>query len=289
MTSEVMTPAAQAHAGSLPSRAVMLRAQRSPGPLLRRLRSQRGLSQELLASRASVSPRHLSFVENGRAHPSRDLLLSLGAALDLSLRERNELLVAAGFSAAFRESALDDPAMGPVLEGIERLFAHAEPHPALLLDHHWNILRFNRGAIALLTWLGADPAEVLTQQPLNVLRLFFDPKGAVRPRVRNFAPVADGLLARVEREADVEGDPSMRAFAAELRALRGGDDRGAARADAPPVMMPFEVERDGVCLRWFTMLTTIGTPLDITAQSLRIETYVPLDEVTHNTMTRLAG
>ncbi len=257
---------------------------------MRRLRSQRGLSQEHLASRASVSPRHLSFVENGRAHPSRDLLLSLGAALDLSLRERNELLVAAGFAAAFRESALNDPAMTPVLEGIELLFAHAEPHPAILLDHRWNILRFNRGTIALLTWLGADPAALLAAQPLNILRMFFDPKGVIRPYVLDFDAIADGLLARVEREADVEADPAMRSLAAELRALRGPCVACYERvAEAPPVMAPFAVERDGVRLQWFTMLTTIGTPLDLTAQSLRIETYVPLDQRTREVMARLAG
>ncbi|MFO0559801.1 MAG: helix-turn-helix domain-containing protein [Polyangiales bacterium] len=265
----------------------MQRAQRSPGTLLRRLRSQRGLSQESLATRASVSPRHLSFVENGRSQPSRDLLLSLGAALDLSLRERNELLVAAGFSAAFRETALDDPAMGPLLEGIDLLFAHAEPHPAVLLDHRWNVLRFNQGTLALFTFLGADIEALLEAQPINVLRLFFTPNGPLRRHVINFDPIADGLLARVEREADIEGDPAVRALAAELRALRGPVTHERS-AGAPPVMLPLEVERDGVRLRWFTMLTTIGTPLDITAQSLRVETYVPLDQATRSTMEQLA-
>lgn len=264
----------------------MQRAQRSPGTLLRRLRAQRGLSQESLATRASVSPRHLSFVENGRSQPSRDLLLSLGAALDLTLRERNELLVAAGFSAAFRESTLDDPSMAPLIAGIDLVFAHAEPHPAILLDHQWNVLRFNQGTLALFTWLGADIEALLGAQPLNVLRLFFDAKGPLRRFVRNFDPIADGLLARVEREADIEADPGVRALAAELRALRGPVAHPRSTG-APPVMLPLEVERDGLCLRWFTMLTTIGTPLDITAQSLRIETYVPLDDATRTAMERM--
>lgn len=263
-------------------------SRRSPGLLLRRLRAQRGWSQEHLASRASVSPRHLSFVENGRSNPSRDLLLSLGAALDLSLRERNELLVAAGFAAAFRESALDDEAMVPVVRGIDLLFAHAEPHPALLLDHRWNILRFNAGAAALLAWLGADVVALAAMQPLNVLRLYFDPRGPIRPYVRDFEPAALGLLARVEREADVEGDPAVRALAAELRALLGPIPTTNLPSGSLPVMLPFAVTRNGATLQWFTMLSTIGTPLDLTAQSLRIETYIPLDEATEATMAALA-
>lgn len=263
---------------------------RSPGLLLRRLRAQRGWSQEHLASRACVSPRHLSFVENGRANPSRDLLLSLGAALDLPLRERNELLAAAGFAAAFRESALDDTAMTPVVRGIDLLFAHAEPHPALLLDHRWNILRFNTGAATLLSWLGADPLALATTQPLNVMRLFFDPRGPLRPHVVDFEAAARVLLARVEREADIEGDPVVRALAAELRALLGPVDATAiVPGGSLPVMLPFAVTRNGVTLRWFTMLSTIGTPLDLTAQSLRIETYIPLDAATDATMRGLAN
>jgi transcriptional regulator with XRE-family HTH domain len=268
----------------------MQQRQRSTGLLLRRMRANRGWSQEALASRASVSPRHLSFVENGRSNPSRDLLLSLGAALDLTLRERNELLVAAGFAAAFRESALDEPSMAPVVAGIGLLFAHAEPHPALLLDHRWNILRFNAGTAALLSWLGADVVGLLAAQPLNVLRLFFDPRGPLRPHVVDFEPIAVGLLARVEREADLEGDPVVRALAAELRALLGPTSTKAADPGAtPPVMLPFAVSRGGVTLRWFTMLSTIGTPLDLTAQSLRIETYIPLDAATDATMRSLGA
>lgn len=266
---------------------VMTRTQRSPGPLLRRWRAQRGWSQEHLSTRANVSARHLSFVENGRSNPSRELLLSLGVALDLSLRERNELLVAAGYHAEFRESTLDDPAMQPLLDGITLTFEHAEPHPALLLDHRWNILRFNRGALALLLWLGADPETVLAQQPLNILRLFFTPNGFLRRHTRNFDQIADSMLARVEREADIEGDDVIRALAAELRALRGPHERRASEL-APPVSIPFEVERDGLVLRWFTLLSTIGTPLDITAQSLRIESYIPLDDRTREAMKRLA-
>jgi hypothetical protein len=239
-----------------------------------------------------VSTRHLSFVENGKARPSRELLLALSAAMDLPLRERNDLLGAAGFAPAFRESALDQSAMAPIARAIDLMFAHAEPHPAILFDHRWNLLRANDDAVRFLLWLGASP-EALTRKPVNGLRLLFDPEGPLRRHTRNFDALADALLARVEREAEVDcSDEALRALVSELRALRGPratSSAAEASRSEPLVAMPLEVEKDGQRLRYFTTITTLGTPLDLTAQSLRIEMYVPLDDETTRFATALRG
>ena len=250
-------------------------APQSPGPLLRALRLARRLSQEELAGRAEISTRHLSCLESGRARPSHAMLLLLGAALDLPLRERNNLLVAAGFAPVYRVSPLDDPAMAHVGQAIAHLLRIHEPHPALLLDRAWNILRANDGALRLFRWCGLELAGPAV---INVHRVLFDPALGFRRLVVNFDALADATLARLRTEVDV--DPSSRVMLHELEHLRG---ETRARSDDPganAVALPIHIRRGDQELRYFTTLTTLGTPLDVTAQELRIDGFFPTDDAT---------
>ncbi len=250
-------------------------APQSPGPLLRTFRLARRISQEELANRAEISPRHLSCLENGRARPSHSMVLVLGSALDLPLRERNTLLLAAGFAPVYRASALDDPAMAHVHQAITRLLRVHEPHPAILLDRGWNVLRLNEGAARLFGWLKVRPNMV---GPLNIHRLAFDEAVGVRPHIVNFDAVADGVLERLRTEVGV--DPSLQGLLTDLERLRGPARSKRVVEAAPAVALPLHLRREGQDLRYFTTLTTLGTPMDVTAQELRIEGYFPMDEET---------
>jgi transcriptional regulator with XRE-family HTH domain len=248
----------------------------SPGPLLRSLRTARRLSQEELAERAEISTRHLSCVETGRALASREMLLILGSALDLPLRDRNALLAAGGFAPVYREAPLEDEAMAHVRLAIDHMLAHQEPHPAMLMDRAWNVLRINDGAARLFSWLGVSLPK--DQKP-NALRLIFDPAAGLRRHLVGFEPLAAALIARVRREADVDQDPILRALRDELVQLAG--PLSPRVFDGPlPVALPVHMRHAGVDLRYFTTLTTLGTPHDITAQELRIEALFPMDDAT---------
>lgn len=257
-------------------------APKSPGALIRSLRVGRRMSQEELAHRADVSVRHLSCLETGRARPSHPMVLALGTAMGLPLRLRNTLLVAAGFAAVFRESPLEDPEMAHVQEAVAHLLRACEPHPAFLLDRSWNLLQANVGALRLLGWCGIRPPG----GPPNALRLLFDASLGFRDCLVNFDQVAAEVLARVRTEADV--DPSVEALVLELEALRGGPERRASSGAPAAVALPIHLRRGTTDLRYFTTLTTLGTPLDVTAQELRLESYFPLDRATEEFGRRLA-
>lgn len=259
-------------------------APHSPGPMIRALRVARRLSQEELAHRASVSTRHLSYLENGRALPSHAMVLSLGSALELPLRERNTLLIAAGFAPVYRVSPLEDPAMAHVDQALTRILSFQEPHPAILLDRLWNVLRFNAGAIRLFLWCGVN---IEPGAPVNAHRVLFDPRLGLRQWLVNFDDIADATLERLRTEADV--DPSLQELLKELEGLRG-EQRPRAEAQGPsPVAIPVHVRCKGRELRYFTTITTLGTPLDVTAQELRIESFFPMDEATEAFAQELAG
>jgi transcriptional regulator with XRE-family HTH domain len=255
----------------------------SPGPMIRALRLARRLSQEELAHRAEISTRHLSCLENGRAHPSHTMVLVLGSALDLPLRQRNTLLAASGFAPAYRVSPLDDPEMAHVHQAVSRILALHEPHPAILLDRGWNILRLNDGAARLLTWCGLSTSA---SSPINIHRLVFDTALGLRSSIVNFDAVADAILERLRTEADV--DPDLRVLLHELERLRGTARRPRPMI-ANPIAIPLHLRRDDGEVRYFTTLTTLGTPLDVTAQELRIEGYFPLDDATEAFARRLAN
>ena len=247
------------------------------GPLLRAHRTARALSQERLADRAEVSPRHLSCLETGRAAPSREMVLVLGSALDLPLRDRNDLLSAAGYAPVYAAAGLDGAAAEPVRRAVEHLLAAHEPYGAVLCDRDFNVLRMNRGAARLFGW-AAEGCEAPPEVWSNVLLSTVHP-GALRGRIENFDEVAAELSARVVRERDLEPDPARRARLD--RVLR---DLGAPRC-APPgggttPAMAVHLRRGAVSLRLFTTLTTLGTPTDVTAQELRIESYFPADDAT---------
>jgi transcriptional regulator with XRE-family HTH domain len=242
--------------------------------MLREWRGVRRLSQLALALEANVSARHLSFIETGRARPSRDMVLHLADALDVPLRERNALLNAAGFSAAFAHSPLDEPAMRPVREALDRILAQQEPHPAVVMDRHWNIITTNSGAVRLFSKL-IDLSKV--PQPANVLRLMFDPAG-LRPCVANWDEISPALLVRVSREA-VCGVPDngLVALIDELFAFPDVPSRASLRTADRPLLpvVPVRFRGDDFEADYFSTVTTLGTPQDVTLQEIRIECFFP--------------
>lgn len=245
--------------------------------LLRLHRSRRRLSQELLALDADVSARHLSCLETGKSHPSREMVLRLAGVLELDLRDRNTLLVSAGFAPAYPSSPLGSLDMAPVGQAIELLLAKQEPFGAVVVDRCWNALRANAGARRLLDrFLDAKrlPARIAT----NLVRATLHP-GGLRPHVVNWGEVAGIVLDRIERAhlAHPEDD-ERRALLEEVRAFPG---MGEVTPGAPPGGVPAAVlhlRRGADEVRLFTLLTTIGTPLDVTAQELTLESFFPADD-----------
>lgn len=255
------------------------------GTLLAYWRNLRRLSQLALATEADVSPRHLSFIESGRSNPSRDMVLLLARALDVPLRERNTLLEAAGFAAAYRVSELGEPQLVAVRGALDAILAQHRPYPAVVLDRMWNITRTNDAADRLFGFLldGVPPAVP------NVLRLVF---GRLRPWIANWEELAGALIQRVHRES---------IGYALTRDLRDLLDEVLAYPDVPqrwtrpdlathllPVI-PVRFERDGHRFSYFSTVTTLGTPVDVTAQELRIECFFPLDDATRRAASAISA
>ena len=224
MTSEVRAHLTRSRYGDAMSE---LAARPRVGPLLRDWRQRRRLSQLDLAVGAGVSARHVSFVETGRARPSAEMVMQLAEHLDVPLRDRNALLLAAGYAPAFAQRDLDDPEMGPVRDVLDRLLRGHEPYPAIVVDRHWGLVAANR-AVALLTE-GAAPH--LLEPPVNVLRLGLHPDG-LAPRIRNLGEWRAHLLDRLSRQAVVSGDPALFALHEELAALPGAQPGLAASLEA---------------------------------------------------------
>ena len=240
------------------------------GALLQHWRRARNLSQLALAHEASVSPRHLSFLETGRAKPSRDMVLLLADALAVPLRERNALLLAAGFAPMFRESTLDDRDLAPVRAAIDAILRQQEPYPAVVMNRHWDIVATNGAAARFFGLLldGRTPPGAG-----NVLRLMFHPEG-LRPVVENWEAVAQALVRRAHRET-VGGtlDDAGRRLLAEVLDYPGvppGLRRPDLDAPLVPVVPVTFRHRDRV-FHYFSAVTVIGTPQDITLQELRVE------------------
>jgi transcriptional regulator with XRE-family HTH domain len=257
------------------------------GPLLKHWRAVRGTSQLELASSAATTPRYVSFLETGRAQPSRAMIVRLARALDIPLRERNELLLAAGYAPLYRREPLTSPLLGQVDRAISAMLAHHEPFPAVVMDRGWNLLRANRGAQHLFGQLFA-PEPVPANA--NVLRLFVEP-GRVRERLVNWTEVTPALLERATREA-VERvlDAATSALVADLRA-RPDVDEVLAR-DRPPLPSPvIDVHFDvgGLELAFFSVVSTIGSPVDVTAQELKVESFFPSDLETSERWRQLAA
>jgi len=246
------------------------------GALLRGWRDARGRSQLDLALDMGVSQRHISFVESGRSSPSRALLIALANALDVPLRDRNALLLAAGYAPMYAEPAWDAAAMRIVQRALERMLKQHEPYPALVMDRHWNVLMTNDAAPRLfgrMVDLGRHP------KPRNLLRLMFDPRG-LRPCVANWEAVAASLLQRIHREA-VGGvlDEVTRRLIDELLAFPGvSPDWRTADVPGESPVVPIAFVHDGRTTSWFSMVSTVGAPRSVAAQELRVECMFPADD-----------
>jgi len=258
------------------------------GRLLQHWRRARGHSQMALALRAGVSTRHLGFVEVGRANPSREMVLLLAGALDVPLRERNALLVAAGFAPLYRETGLDAPGLAQARRALALILARQEPHPAVVMDRHWNIVLTNAAAPRFFA-LFLEPEA--GGPPPNVLRMMFDPRG-LRPYVANWEAVAESLVYRAHREA-LGGlpDEETRRLLDEVLAQPGVPARWRtpdlhARAE-PYVAVRFR--RGSLAFDYFSTVTTLGTPQDVTLQEMRIECFFPADPATEEAAQRLAA
>jgi transcriptional regulator with XRE-family HTH domain len=257
------------------SRATTTSSPPGAGGLLRAGRRRRRLSQLDLALEAGISTRHLSFVETGRAKPSAEMVLRLAEQLDVPLRERNELLLAAGYAPVYGSRALDEPMMDSVRDALDRLLAGHEPYPALAVDRHWGMVAANR-ALGLLT---GDVAAHLLEPPVNVLRLALHPEG-VAPRIVNFAQWRAHLLDRLGREAVRSGDPALAALHEELAAYPAGARAPAIDADAAEIAIPLRIRHGEHELAFISTVTTFGTAVDITVSELSIESFFPADAKT---------
>jgi transcriptional regulator with XRE-family HTH domain len=244
------------------------------GVLLRQWRERRRLSQLELSLTAAVSTRHLSFVETGRSAPSRELVLQLAEHLDIPLRERNRLLLAAGYAPVFGETPLDAPRMAAVREAVGQVLAGHEPYPAAVVDRGWNLVDANR-SLALLTDL-VDPR--LLAPPANVLRASLHPDG-LAPHIANLAEWRAHLLARLRRQVDLTADPDLEALLAELRGYPGGPELPALPA-AGEIVIPLRLRAGGSELAFLSTIAAFGTPLDVTVAELSIESFYPADPAT---------
>ena len=234
------------------------------------------MSQLSLAVEASVSSRHLSFIETGRAQPSRELVIDLAEHLDVPLRERNALLLAAGYAPVYRETPLDTAEMAPVRDALDRLLAGHEPFPAIVVDRHWTLLSGNRPAIAVMS---DGVSRTLLAPPVNALRVTLHPQG-MAPRIANLGEYSAHLLEHLHRQAALTADPELITLEAELRTYPGvAESRVSDRPAALFVPMVLTTT-DGFELSFFNTLTTFGTALDITIAELTIEALVPADEAT---------
>ena len=243
------------------------------GEHLREWRQRRHLSQLDLASDAEISARHLSFVETGRSAPSREMVLKLAERLDVPLRERNVLLVAAGFAPAFPQRSLDDPALRQAREAIGLVLKAHEPNPALAYDRHWNLVAANRMLAPILE--GVPPK--LLSPPLNILRLAFHPEG-LAPRTVNLGEWAAHLLERLHRQCEATADPELIKLYNDLRSYPLPSR--AAPVSADNVAIPFKLRHNGEVLSFISTTMVFGTPVDVTLSELALETFFPADELT---------
>ncbi len=246
------------------------------GSLLRRWRSLRGRSQLDLALEAGLSQRHLSFIESGRSTPGRQKLIDLSEALDVPLRDRNALLLAAGYAPIYADSGWDAPEMRSITRAINRMLRQQEPYPAILMDRYWNVLATNEAAP---NFFGQFVDLAARSGPRNVLHLMFDPTG-MRPFIRDWDRVERALIARVHREAVGRVvDERTRDLLDALSAYQVAGDETTGSGELLP-MIPLSFEKEGMILNYFSIISTVGTPTTVAAQELRMECMFPADEAT---------
>ncbi|MEU0614192.1 helix-turn-helix transcriptional regulator [Streptomyces albogriseolus] len=248
------------------------------GTLLRAWRQQRRVSQLELALRAGSSARHISFIETGRSRPSEEMVLRLAEHLDVPMRERNALLLAAGYAPRYPETPLDDPALEVVRTGIERLIAGFEPYPALVVDATYDVVAANRGVLALFDGI----PEALLTPPLNAVRLTLHPRG-LAPRIRNLREWRGHLLEQMRRNIALRRSERLRALYDEVAAYPVPDTAGGAEEPAEPVAyfaLPMVVGHRGRTLSFVSSISTFNTPMDVTVAELAVETLLPADPAT---------
>lgn len=251
---------------------------------LRYWRGKRGYSQLRLSTEGEISQRHISFLESGRSQPSKELILKLGMVLEIPLRQRNVMLLAAGFAPAYQERKLSDPELDAVRQALDFMLAQQAPYPALVVDRLWNLAMANGPAAGLMRWLLGLPADAAlpTDGSVNVLKLMLDPNG-MRQYLHNWQDVAADLLHWIQREAMSDGPGSeATTLLNELLALPGiggvGSRGGAPNLDRRALpFLPVTIRKDGVELNLFTTIATLGTPHDVTVHELRVESFFPAD------------
>jgi len=253
---------------------------KSVGPLLRAWRERRRVSQLELALRADSSARHISFIETGRSRPSEEMVLRLAEHLDVPVRERNSLLLAAGYAPHYPETPLDSPALDALRQGMERLIQCYEPYPAFVVDSVYDVVAANRGMMMFLDGVG----ESLLEPPLNAMRLTLHPEG-LAPRIRNLPEWRGHLLAQMEREIALHRSAPLRALYEEVAAypVPQQPEHSKDHEPAEPVpyfALPMQIEHEGRTLSFVSSISTFNTPMDVTVAELAIETLLPADPAT---------
>jgi len=257
------------------------------GAHLRRWRQHRRLSQQDLAEEACISTRHLSFVETGRAMPSREMVLRLAERLQVPLRERNAMLVAAGYAPMYRERPLDDPSLLTARSAVERILRAHEPWPALAVDRHWNLVAGNRMLPHLMA--AADPQ--LLQPPVNVLRVSLHPRG-LAPLIANLGQWREHLFERLRQQVQATGDAALASLAEELHGYPLPEAAGNTRLEGehPGIALPLQFRwPDGRVLSFISTTTVFGTAVEVTVQELTLETFFPLDDATSQVLREIAA
>ena len=248
---------------------------RPVGEHIRDWRTRRRMSQMDLALEAEISTRHLSFLETGRAQPSREMVLKLAEQLETPLRERNVLLMAAGFAPVFVERALDDPALAPARKAIDLILKGHEPYPALVVDLRWNLLAANAAVGPLM----AGVVPELRVPPANVMRVALHPKG-LAPRIANFAEWRAHLLERLKNQVAITGDPGLVDLLAEAQSYPVPPAPDRRPEDLGGVAVPFRLMTDAGLLSFYSTTTVFGAAVDITLSELSLETFFPADAAT---------
>lgn len=256
------------------------------GPLLREWRQRQRRSQQELALDAGISTRHLSFVETGRSTPSPEMVLRLAERLDVPLRERNQLLLAAGYAPAIPERSLQDPELAPVREALSLVLSGHDPYPAVVVDRSWNLVATNSAMAAMATW--ADPA--LLEPPVNVMRVGLHPRGLARWTI-NLGEVRAYFLGRLERQVAITGDAGLVELLEEVRAYPAPEHVHDPASDgaASPIVTPLMRMHspDGDELSFFATVATFGTAIEVTTSELSIELTFPADLATAEAMQLL--
>ncbi|MGW4436135.1 helix-turn-helix domain-containing protein [Streptomyces sp. NPDC004596] len=256
------------------------------GRLLRSWRERRRVSQLELALRADSSARHISFIETGRSRPSEEMVLRLAEHLQVPVRERNALLLAAGYAPHYPETPLDDPALDALRDGMERLIQGYEPYPALVVDAGYTVVAANRGIAMLLEGV-AD--ELMTPAP-NAMRLTLHP-GGLAPRIRNLREWRGHLLAQMERQIALDRSDQLRALYEEVAGYPVPEDAPGEEPAGPVAYfaLPLRIEHQGRILSFVSSISTFNTPMDVTVAELAIETFLPADPATAKYLHTAAG